>query len=90
MDRRSFLNTLSASAILTAAPAIASTPGRPVPASRSRISLNGEWEHFVDGNDTTRPSYLLLAAPAVSIVCIDVWSCLVWTAANASSFTLKP
>jgi len=49
MDRRSFLNTLSASAILTAVPAIASTPGPAVPASRSRISLNGEWEHFVDG-----------------------------------------
>jgi hypothetical protein len=49
MDRRSFINTLSASAILTAAPAIASTPGPAVPASRSRISLNGEWEHFVDG-----------------------------------------
>lgn len=49
IDRRSFLNTLSASAILTAVPAIASTPGQLVPASRSRISLNGEWEHLVDG-----------------------------------------
>ncbi|MGA8100772.1 MAG: glycoside hydrolase family 2 TIM barrel-domain containing protein, partial [Candidatus Acidiferrales bacterium] len=49
MDRRSFLNTLSASALLTAVAAIPSTPGQLVPASRSRISLNGEWEHLVDG-----------------------------------------
>ena len=49
MDRRSFLNTLSASALMAAVPAIPSTPGQVVPASRSRISLNGEWEHLVDG-----------------------------------------
>lgn len=49
MDRRSFLNTLSASALLTAVPALGSAPGQPVPASRLRISLNGEWDHLVDG-----------------------------------------
>ena len=34
---------------MAAVPAIPSTPGQVVPASRSRISLNGEWEHLVDG-----------------------------------------
>src|SRR6266700_4766472 len=50
IDRRSFLNSLSASALLTAIPAVAANPAeRPSPNSRSRISLNGEWEHRVDG-----------------------------------------
>lgn len=49
IDRRDFLNTLSASAILTAIPVAANSAGLPAPSSRSRISLNGEWEHHVDG-----------------------------------------
>src|SRR5271169_5145107 len=50
IDRRGFLNLLSTSAILTAVPALpAGRPGLPGPSSRSRISLNGEWEHRVDG-----------------------------------------
>ncbi len=59
IDRRDFLNTLSASAILTAIPAAVNPAGAPSPSSRSRISLNGEWERHVDGkfyDTTTVPS----------------------------------
>ena len=59
IDRRDFLNTLSASAIFTAIPAAVNPAGAPSPSSRSRISLNGEWERHVDGkfyDTTTVPS----------------------------------
>lgn len=50
IDRRGFLNILSSSAILTAVPVLpVDPPGLAGPSSRSRISLNGEWEHRVDG-----------------------------------------
>ena len=49
IDRRNFLNTLSASAILTAIPAAVSPAGVSTPSLRPRIVLNGEWEHHVDG-----------------------------------------
>jgi hypothetical protein len=50
IDRRGFLNLLSSSAILTAVPALpVDPPGLAGPSSRSRISLNGEWEHRVNG-----------------------------------------
>jgi len=50
IDRRGFLNILSNSAILTALPTLpVDTPGLGGPSSRSRISLNGEWEHRVSG-----------------------------------------
>jgi hypothetical protein len=50
IDRRSFLNTLSASAILPAIPAVAASPSELAgPNSCSRIPLNGEWEYRVDG-----------------------------------------
>ena len=51
IDRRSFLNTLGASAFLTAVPAVTAIhEGLPAPTSRSRISLKGEWEHRIGGN----------------------------------------
>jgi hypothetical protein len=50
IDRRTFLNTLSASALVTALPSVAASRAEsPTPTSRSRISLNGEWEHHVEG-----------------------------------------
>lgn len=50
VDRRSFINALSASAFLAAVPPIpASHAEQPSSTSRARISLNGEWEHRVDG-----------------------------------------
>ena len=48
IDRRNFLNVLSGSAALAAIP-IASLPNQSVAQSRLRISLNGEWEHHVEG-----------------------------------------
>jgi len=49
IDRRNFLNTLSASALLTAIPA-ATNPARvSSPSSRPRIPLSGDWEHRVEG-----------------------------------------
>ena len=49
IDRRNFLNTLSASAILTAIPADVIPAEVSSPSSRPRIPLNGEWEHHVNG-----------------------------------------
>ena len=49
IDRRNFLNTLSASAILTAVPVAVNPAEVSSPSSRTRIPLNGEWEHYVDG-----------------------------------------
>src|SRR5882672_120352 len=51
INRRTFLNTLSASALLSVVPAAAAQPYTElaVSTSRSRISLNEEWDHFVDG-----------------------------------------
>ena len=50
IDRRGFLNLLSSSAILRAVPALPTgRPGLLGQNSRSRILLNGEWEHRVDG-----------------------------------------
>ena len=56
IDRRNFLNTLSASAILTAIPADVIPAEVSSPSSRPRIPLNGEWEHHVNGKfyDTTK------------------------------------
>jgi beta-glucuronidase len=49
IDRRNFLNTLSASAILTAIPAAVNPAGVSSPSSRPCIPLKGDWEHHVDG-----------------------------------------
>ena len=50
IDRRSFLSTLSASAILKTVPVlVAGHADLHGPTSRSLISLNGEWEHRVAG-----------------------------------------
>jgi Glycosyl hydrolases family 2, TIM barrel domain/Glycosyl hydrolases family 2 len=50
IDRRQFLNTLSASAFLAATSDVSVTPAEQPPAnSHARISLNGEWEHRVMG-----------------------------------------
>ena len=49
IDRRNFLNTLSASAFLTAIPASVSPVRVSSPSSRLRIPLNGEWDHHVGG-----------------------------------------
>ena len=49
IDRRNFLNTLSASAFLTAIPASVNPVTVSSPSSRLGIPLNGEWEYYVDG-----------------------------------------
>src|SRR5882757_2054559 len=49
IDRRSFLSSLGASAVLAGVPAFASQSDAVVHGSRTRISLNGEWEHRIDG-----------------------------------------
>jgi beta-glucuronidase len=49
IDRRRFLGTLGASAVLTTAAATASQPGPSAKNSRKRIPLGGEWEHRIDG-----------------------------------------
>lgn len=49
IDRRNFLNTLSASAILTAIPADAKSAGVSGPSARRRIPLNGDWERSING-----------------------------------------
>jgi beta-galactosidase/beta-glucuronidase len=60
IDRRDFLNTLSASAVLAAVPEVSIARSTlPASASRSRISLNGEWKHHISGKTyatTTVPS----------------------------------
>src|SRR5690348_8375896 len=48
INRRNFLSTLGASAVLGAVPAMAS-PEPVVQGSRKRVSLNGEWEQRIDG-----------------------------------------
>ena len=48
IDRRNFLNVLSTSAVLAAIPG--ASPAEPsATQSRTRISLNGEWERHVEG-----------------------------------------
>ena len=49
IDRRSFLSSLGASAVLVGVPALARQSEPVVQGSRTRISLNGEWEHRLDG-----------------------------------------
>jgi hypothetical protein len=50
INRRNFLGTLGASVVLTAVPAVSAQQPEPVnQGSRSRLSLNGEWECRVDG-----------------------------------------
>src|ERR1019366_7903620 len=49
INRRSFLSTLSASAFLGAAPALAKQPEPAVQGPRKRVQLNGEWEIRIDG-----------------------------------------
>src|SRR5882724_6912987 len=50
MNRRSFLNTLSSSALLVTVPPLpASTAETPTMSSRSRVSLNGEWQRRIKG-----------------------------------------
>ncbi len=49
IDRRSFLSTLGASAVLTGVPAFASQAGPIVHDSTTRVPLNGEWECRVAG-----------------------------------------
>jgi hypothetical protein len=48
INRRNFLSTLSASAVLGAVPALAQTEPV-VQGSRKRVQLNGEWEMHIDG-----------------------------------------
>ena len=50
IDRRSFLSTLGASAVLVGVPAALASQSDPVvQGSRTRIPLNGEWEMRLDG-----------------------------------------
>ena len=49
IDRRSFLSSLGASAVLVGVPAFASQTVPVMQGSRARILLNGEWEHRLDG-----------------------------------------
>src|SRR4051794_10489499 len=49
IDRRSFLSTLGASAVLVGVPAFAAQSDPVVQGSRTRISLNGEWDRQMDG-----------------------------------------
>ena len=50
INRRNFLGTLGASVALTAVPAVSALQSEPVTqGSRSRLSLNGEWEYRIDG-----------------------------------------
>lgn len=50
INRRNFLGTLGASVVLTAVPAVSAQQPEPVTqGSRSRLSLNGEWQCRVDG-----------------------------------------
>src|SRR5580658_8229915 len=49
INRRNFLGTLGASVVLTAVPAVSAQQPEPATqSSRSRLSLNGEWECRVD------------------------------------------
>src|SRR5579862_4731794 len=51
INRRGFLGTLGASAVLSAVPALGSPSESPASStSRKRISLNGEWERYVGGS----------------------------------------
>jgi hypothetical protein len=49
IDRRSFLSTLGASAVLVGAPVFSNQSVATVTGSRTRVALNGEWEHHIDG-----------------------------------------
>ena len=49
INRRSFLSTLSASAVLGAVPVLAKQPEPAVQGPRKRVQLNGEWEMRIDG-----------------------------------------
>src|ERR1019366_2859965 len=49
INRRNFLSTLGASAVLGAVPALAKQPELVVQGSRKRVQLNGEWELRIDG-----------------------------------------
>jgi len=47
INRRNFLGTLGASAVLSAVPLLATESEPIVSASRTRISLGGEWERRI-------------------------------------------
>src|SRR5215467_3490365 len=49
INRRGFLGTLGASAVLTAVPALGSETESPTVGSHKRISLNGQWERHIGG-----------------------------------------
>ena len=49
IDRRSFLSTLGASAVLVGAPTLSNESAPTVTGFRTRVPLNGEWEHHIDG-----------------------------------------
>lgn len=49
INRRNFLGTLGASAVLGAVPALAKQPDPVISGSRKRVNLNGEWELGIDG-----------------------------------------
>ena len=49
INRRNFLSTLGASAVLGAVPVLAKQPEPMVSGSRKRVQLNGEWEMRIDG-----------------------------------------
>lgn len=49
INRRNFLSTLGASAVLGAVPALAQQSAPAISGSRKRVALNGEWELRMDG-----------------------------------------
>src|SRR5215469_15594143 len=49
INRRGFLGTLGASAVLTAAPVWSPEKGAAPSGSRKHIALNGEWERHLGG-----------------------------------------
>ncbi len=49
IDRRSFLSTLGASAVLGGASTLPNESVQTVTGFRTRVPLNGEWEHRIDG-----------------------------------------
>ena len=63
INRRNFLETLGASAVLSALPVLAADTEAAVPGTRTRLSLNGDWARHIGGtfHDTvTVPSSLRL------------------------------
>lgn len=63
INRRNFLETLGASAVLSALPVLATDTEPVVPGARTRLSLNGDWARHIGGtfhDNVTVPSSLRL------------------------------